>query len=230
MVKKIGAIGIAVAAAFFLFFKHKTTTSSDIVELNIKRGVSKTEVVVAATPRKTTENKKDFVEDAKSLSSIVKDLSASQYSKHVPGDSEELKLKMKLQKMSSKDWNELAISAIDPATSFADKRSVIYLLKLAGPEAISAMKLIAQSPFVEPVSEHSVPVDRALRLASLEYLDILAGNHAQAGRAISEVSQKLQDPQLRFFAQISFQGISEGSPGRLHRLLSASIQEEVEGL
>lgn len=230
MIKKMGAVGIAIAAAFFLVSKQKTATSSDIVTLDIKPGVFKKDSAVTQMEEKNTEKKEALPEESKSLVSIMKYLSANQYSKHVPDDSEELKLKMRLQKISSKDWSELAISAINPVTSSADKRSVIYLLKLAGPEAIPAMKLIAQSAFTDPVSEHGVPVERALRLASLEYLDILAKNHEQAGLAMGEVSQKLMDPQLRFFAQVSFKGISEGKPGRLHRLLSSSIHQEAEGL
>lgn len=101
MIKKLGAIGVAITAAFFVVSQQKATSPSDIVKFEMKAAVGKEDLAATAPLKKIFEKKETLTEESKSLSAIVKDLSARQYSKHPSGEAEELKLKISLQNRSS---------------------------------------------------------------------------------------------------------------------------------
>lgn len=135
-------------------------------------------------------------------------------------------LRQMAARFSEEDFARLAITLGRTELANDERRAGLYFLSVAGPAAIHALGVVAAKPVPElansldPHSSGAVQksIEVALRTQALQSLDAMAADSVQVREELEKVLSQQTDPTVKFFAQVSLQGIQQGRPGKLQRL------------
>lgn len=176
--------------------------------------VSSARKIIAPTPT-PTEN----------LTVLVRSLTHDLYTSGIDYTAREKDLRAKIADQVESDWLLVSDKFVRDQFSGDEKRAALYLLGLAGQQAIPALTQIAASRPPKTLSEEQQDFEISIRLDALEKLDLLASDSPSAQSGLAQVAEAQTDESVRFYVQIAMMGIQQGRPGKLHRLMEAALKE-----
>ena len=220
-----GLLFLAMLGGAFVLHHVLTLRAGEIVtgKPSVLMQVPKSDSALATKAGILSKNPVNTPQVAVKLENLLQDLSINQYEARNDYQNRAELLKVQLSSVGANDWIQLSGQLLRGRLSGEQHRTAVYLLSLAGPAAIPALEVIAKSPLMEASDPVRASQERSLRLGALEYLDKMASDREEARQALRQIAETQNDAQLSYFSTLAVQGINEGKPGKLHRLLVAVI-------